>query len=166
MLVQVKAAKAAVPFCPHMVHDHYLALWCAAHGEIRSLARPLIRYRIHGGNQTGILSGVTDKTSYGNIRITSLLLRLHWLRQNFPCDKVLLNKIETRLLWTEARQQNWEHHGGKRVLWRYRDFSLLPSVFELLAAELPEPLFRLFLDCGKYSFQTGLRTRFRKKQKR
>ena len=30
MLVDARAAREAVPFCPYMVHDHYLALWCAA----------------------------------------------------------------------------------------------------------------------------------------
>ena len=56
MLVRAEAAKAAVPFCPYLVHDQYLALWCAEKGRIESVARPLIRYRIHGGNQTSSMS--------------------------------------------------------------------------------------------------------------
>ena len=28
-LIDANAAREAVPFCPYMVHDHYLAVWCA-----------------------------------------------------------------------------------------------------------------------------------------
>lgn len=52
MLARSGAAKAAVPFCPYMVHDHYIALCCSGAGGIRCVMRPLIRYRIHGNNQS------------------------------------------------------------------------------------------------------------------
>ena len=68
-LVLASEAKLAVPFCPYMVHDHYLALWCAERGHVISLPRQLIDYRIHGGNQTNLLAGVTDKASYGTVRV-------------------------------------------------------------------------------------------------
>ena len=34
MMIRAETAKAAVPFCPYMVHDQYLALWAALSGEI------------------------------------------------------------------------------------------------------------------------------------
>ena len=65
MLVGAETAKAAIPFCPYMVHDHYLALWCAERGAVRSLQKPLLCYRVHNSNQTSLMAGVTDKASYG-----------------------------------------------------------------------------------------------------
>ncbi len=48
MLIKAETAKAAMPFCPYMVHDHYLALFAAERGKIVSLPERLIKYRIHG----------------------------------------------------------------------------------------------------------------------
>ncbi len=149
MLVRAQQAKAAVPFCPYMVHDHYLALWCAERGSILSLPQKLIRYRIHGGNQTGLLAGVTDKESYGRIRIDGMLHRLLWLKEQFPCGSELKEALEQSVAWAEARQSNWKSGSGKMTIWRYRKFSKIPSVFELFAAYLPERIFRQFVCLGK-----------------
>lgn len=149
MLVQAEQAKAAIPFCPYMMHDHYLALWCAENGQIESIRQPLIRYRIHQHNQTALLSGVTDKQSYGTIRIDEMRKRFRWLQEHFPCSTALQTTLSEGLCWLDARFLNWQHRGGKREIWKYRKFSFLPSVFELFAPSLPEPVFRLFVAFGK-----------------
>lgn len=141
MLVASAAAKAAVPFCPYMVHDHYLALYCASCGEILSITEPLIRYRIHSGNQTGLMAGVTNKRSYGELRINISLKRFLWLRDNFSCCEALRCVIEQHILWMEARRDNWNGGGGRRTIWKYRRFSPLSSLFEAMAWWLPEPVF-------------------------
>lgn len=143
MLVKAEAAKEAIPFCPHYVHDHYIALWCAEHGSILSIKKPLIRYRIHGANQTGPLNGVTDKESYMTLQIARMQSRLKWLEENFSCGDMTKKTIQESLSWTQARLQNWEHCGGRKVIWKYRRFSPLISLFELFAAGMPECLFRL-----------------------
>lgn len=149
MLVQAKNAKEAVPFCPYMVHDHYIALWCAERGTIQSIDKPLIQYRVHRKNQTNLLSGVTDKQSYGEIRIDTILKRLQWLSRYFTCGEDLDKGIRYGLIWAQARKNNWKHLGGKADIWKYRKYSLIPSVFELFAAELPEVIFRVFLLAAK-----------------
>lgn len=144
MLVDAQAAKAAVPFCPYLVHDQYLALWCAERGELLSVARPLIRYRIHGGNQTVMMAGVTDKKSYGEVRIELALERLRWMNAHFPCRGETKRVIREGVEWMEARGRNWNHRGGVGTVWKYRAFSPLTSLFELAAPWLPERVF-LFL---------------------
>lgn len=142
MLVRSECAKAAIPFCPYMVHDHYIALCCAADGEIATVNKPLIRYRIHGGNQTGLMAGITDKASYGRIRIDFPLEKFRWLREHFPYRKALAGPLEEREYWMEARQRNWTGKGGRRAVWKYRRFSPNSSLFELGARWLPRPVFR------------------------
>lgn len=142
MLVKAEMAKAAVPFCPYMVHDHYLALWCAAAGEIVTLDRQLIRYRIHGENQTGLMAGVTDKASYGRVRIGLPIEKFRWLEKHFPCAPELLEAIRLRRRWMEARRSNWETGSEKKLVWKYRQFSPLSCTFEVLGRWIPEPLFR------------------------
>ncbi len=149
MLVRAEDAREAVPFCPYMVHDHYIALWCAERGSILSIERQLIFYRIHSGNQTGLLSGVTDKESYAVVRIIGMKNRLVWLDENFLCGEALRKTVREGRIWSEAREQNWLHQGGRKLVWQYRKFSLLPSLFELFAAGMPEGLFRLCVAAGK-----------------
>lgn len=145
MLVRSETAKSAIPFCPYMVHDHYLALWCAERGRLHSVERPLLRYRLHQNNQTGLMTGVTDKTSYGAVRIHALVERLSWLEENFPCGEELGGEIRECLLWARAREENWQGRGGKETVWKYRRFSPKPSVFEVFGAGMPECIFRVFL---------------------
>lgn len=149
MLVRSETAKAAVSFCPYMHHDHYLALWCAENGRIQSVLKPLIRYRLHGNNQTSRLSGIYDKKSYGQLRIVEERLCAVWLLEHFPCGGSLREAIQEELEWIDARIRNWEHRGGKRTVWKYRHLSKLAAMAELLTAELPEPIFKLFLAVWK-----------------
>lgn len=138
MLVRKEAAQAAVPFCPYMVHDHYIALCCSAAGEIHSVMRSLIRYRVHGKNQTGVMSGVKDKESYRRERIDVPLQKFKWLARYFPCRERFQKEISQRLDWMCARQNNWDRHGGAVTVWKCRKFSPLASLFELSARWLPE----------------------------
>lgn len=149
MLVREEAAKAAVPFCPHMVHDHYIALWCAERGAIQSIGKPLIRYRIHGKNQTNLMAGVYDKASYGSVRIRGMLKRLRWLEENFPCGDALREELENALLWAQAREKNWYGRKGKAMVWKYRKYSLIYSIFEIFAPGMPEKIFQLCLLSAK-----------------
>lgn len=141
MLVQSDAAKRAIPFCPYMVHDHYIALCCAAEGVVYSSPERTIRYRIHGGNQTGIMSGVRDKESYLNMRISAVEEKLRWLEKYFPYHDDLNKSIHRRLLWTQARKENWQGKGHTSELWQLRDCGRQVTLYEIVAARLPEKLF-------------------------
>lgn len=149
MLVRSGAAKAAAPFCPYMVHDHYIALCCSKVGEIRSVMRPLIRYRIHGGNQSAVMAGVRDKASYGEVRINAMVKRFQWLGKHFPYREGLEEEIGRRLEWMLARQSNWRERRGRGTVWKYRRFSLSASVFELAAVYFPERIFLLSVDLNR-----------------
>ncbi|USF25744.1 hypothetical protein N510_000656 [Firmicutes bacterium ASF500] len=152
MLVRAESARKTVPFCPYMVHDHYIALCCAAAGEILSLSRPLIRYRIHGGNQTGLMAGVKDKASYGEIRIEAQIKRFQWLGKCFPYLESIEEKISRRLEWSLARRSNWKERHKRGVVWKYRRFSPLTSMFELAAVYFPEWMFLFFIGLKRKNF--------------
>lgn len=150
MLIRAEEAKAAVPFCPYMVHDHYLALRAAAKGEIRSLPERLVRYRIHGANQTGLMAGVDSRESYLEVRVGTLRRRLEWLRERLPDqDMALRRAIEDRLQWVQARERNLRGQGGKRIIWKYRRFGPRVSTFELAAPLLPEPAFLYIVNLAR-----------------
>lgn len=149
MLIKAKTAKAAMPFCPYMVHDHYLALHAANLGKIVSIPDRLIKYRIHGGNQTEMMAGVVDKASYGRIRIDEALNKMRWLEENFSCGDELKNVIEQGRIWLEARRRNWQRQGGAKTVWRYRGFNKAVAWFELVMSWAPEWLFALAVNLKK-----------------
>ena len=149
MLIRAEVAKAAVSFCPYMVHDHYLALFAAERGKIVSLPERLIKYRIHGNNQTEMMAGVKDKASYGQIRIDEALEKMRWLEENFSCDSELKEVIRQGKVWLEARQKNWHRQGGAKTVWRYRGFNKAVSCFELVLSGAPNWLFQLALAMKK-----------------
>lgn len=149
MLVRSDTAKTAVPFCPYMVHDHYIALYCSKAGEIRSVMHPLIRYRIHWGNQSGVMAGVRDKTSYGEVRIDAVVKRFQWLGNYFPYREGMGKEISQRLEWMLARQRNWRERRGRGTVWKYRRFSPLASMFELAAVYFPERVLLFFVNLKK-----------------
>lgn len=149
MLVNADEAQAAIPFCPYMVHDHYIALCCAAQGEIISVQQPQICYRIHGGNQTGLMAGVTDRESYKRIRIDNALNKFRWLAERFPYAHSMESAICKRIKWAEARTNNWINRKGRMIILRYCKFSLLPSLFEVAAPYLPDCVFDWFIQKSK-----------------
>lgn len=152
MLISADTAKAAVPFCPYMVHDHYLALRTAMKGSILSLPQRLICYRIHGANQTGLMTGVNDRKSYIEVRIREIRRRLEWLREQLPeLDAELKKELEDRLQWVRAREQNLTGEGGKRTVWKYRQFGPRASLFELAAGWLPEMIFLQIVDLARHN---------------
>lgn len=141
VLVDAKTAKEATPFCPEMVHDHYLALYCASRGKIYSEPAPTICYRQHGNNQTGLLIGVQDKTSYGCVRIDESVRQFEWLKERFAGDPALRSLIDNCLVWAKARQRHWRDRSGKKTLWKYRHCNKTITYFELLTVSFPENLF-------------------------
>lgn len=142
MLVRSEVARGAVPFCPYLVHDQYIALYCAQRGGIISVMRPLIRYRIHGKNQTGTLSGITDRASYERIRIEGSLSRLEWLRDYMTAfDETARRELAEGFTWIYARQRYWHRQGGFSTIWKYRRFGPLTVIFESVAPYLPDRVF-------------------------
>ena len=141
VLLPTALAKAAVPFCPYMVHDHYLAFYCSQRGKIVCIPRPLIRYRIHSTNQTAVMAGVVDKKSYLDIRVNLLIHRFGWILEHMELDASLRQQTQDALLWVKARWENLKEHRGQRTVWKYRSFSPKVAIFELAAAFFPEKLF-------------------------
>lgn len=148
MLVRAGTAREALPFLSNMVHDHYLALYCACQGEIQSVWKPLVRYRIHGGNQTAVLSGVKTKKDYFTVRIQTFYRRMAEVRKRFP-----FLEMGNALEWAGARIAYYQKRpGAGRWLWRLRKQNLTTTLFELIMLRMPECVFFLALNVIKKGF--------------
>ena len=142
MVMPASVARQAVPFCPHMVHDQHLALVAAIQGKIISLPQQLIRYRIHGNNQTLAMAGVRDKASYLEVRINELIRRLTWIQTRIDGSRRFSDEVALALRWANARRDNFNgSFTAKVIVWKYRRFSPLTSLFEIVMAGMPNTLF-------------------------
>lgn len=130
MLIRSRIAKEALPFPGKTVCDQWLAIAAAAQGRVVFVDRPLVQYRQHGGNQTGVLSGVTDKDSYRAYKIAPLAERLDLYRQHWRPSAALE-------AFVEARQR-----GDVRSIWRYRELSRPEAMAEIGMHIMPEWMFR------------------------
>ena len=146
MMLRAEQAKAALPFCPYMVHDHYLAFFCARLGEIAWIPEPLIRYRVHSGNQTRDMAGVVDKESYYRLRILLASNRLQWLWERFGDEKELRLPLGEGRRWVYARQQYFRTGREARTVWKYRQFGRSVALLELAMPFLPSRFFMLIID--------------------
>ena len=141
MLLRAETAKKSLPFLDSMVHDHYLALYCAAYGKLSFCSEPLIQYRIHGGNQTGVLMGVRDKATYFSNRVELFSKRFQALagRFSFPA-------LEEAIRWNNARLAFFQKEPHARTRYfRLRKTDVRTTLFELLCWNLPECLFKKVL---------------------
>lgn len=141
MLVRRESAKSAVPFCPYLVHDQYIALCCAAQGRIESVEKPLIKYRIHGANQTGVMTGVNSRSDYIRVRIEQVKDKLEWLSANFPFKSAVKDALSDGMTWVQARITNMTRRKGAATVWKYRRFGTKVSLFEVFAPFMPERMF-------------------------
>lgn len=141
MLIRRETARAALPFVRTMVHDHYLAFFCALQGTIAVCPGHLVRYRIHGGNQTGVLTRIETPQEYRERHLVPFCARIDDLQARFS-----LPELDGAARWAEARQKNAARQkGGMRELWKLRHVNRTTTLFELIALRLPRLLFRWLL---------------------
>ena len=133
-------ALSYLPFPKEAVHDHYVAFRAALDGALDYLAEPQILYRVYGGNQTGVMTGVTTKEDYYRERIQVYADRVDAFARYAP-DLPELKKLQA---FCEARKKNFRREkGGISALWRLRECNPTTALFEVVALRLPIPLFRL-----------------------
>ena len=138
MLIRSDIAKAAVPFAQSMVHDHYLAWYCAQKNEIAVAEQPLLYYRLHGGNQTGVLTSIVTKRDYFHFHLEEFLSRLSDLSERSDGEE-----LKRAAAWAQARCDNAaKKKGAVRRLWAMRRVNTSTTLFEIVGLRLPEPLFQ------------------------
>ena len=106
MLINSEVAKKAIPFCHEFyVHDHWLTLYASALGKIAYIPEPLVRYRIHGGNQigAGMLKGIVSKEDYYNKKLLVERAKFEYLLKRYNFDEKSQELIRKLIGWTESR---------------------------------------------------------------
>lgn len=142
MLIRKEIAKSAVPFSNYMIHDQWICLVATMNGNISFVEKPLVRYRIHGSNQTGSLRGVFTKKDYYSMRVETLQNKLN------DMNNILERNKEKRLDFnnvnsTESINEIKEFckaRINKNLLgiFKYRRLCMKEAYFEILIKYMPE----------------------------
>ena len=76
LMLDASAAKSMIPFPESTAHDLWLTLGCSELGKCSFTMTPLVKYRRHGGNETGFLAGVSSKDDWYSTRVKTGLILL------------------------------------------------------------------------------------------
>ena len=134
IVMKRETAVNAMPFSIYTGHDKWLAL-CASHeGKLAYIKEPLVSYRRHGKNVSGVLAGVTSKKDYYNDRIHSSYEVAREFCLKYPDDPSCKEIL---------RYANARYEGKIITLWKMRAIAPEISKFEIIYHLVPDFLFRL-----------------------
>ena len=148
MLVDAKLAKKAVPFVEGYVHDQWIAVFAALHGTVFGVKEPLIRYRQHDHNQTGILTGVSDKETYLEQRILHMQQTLLRVQARLTPQQAAKAELPRQIESYHAREAYFRKPGfrGAAALLKNKELSRGAKLLELVLPLISE---RQFAACVK-----------------
>ena len=139
-LMRTSFVQESVPFPDNIVHDHWLALIASVQGEIALSDHPLVFYRIHDTNQTNIMANIITKQDYIDHSINLYYNRLEEIQGRIPKSDIF---TQTQV-WARARKMYAEGEMGVvRDIWKYRNFNISTSLFELIMMHMPDKIFTL-----------------------
>ena len=143
MLIKSEVAKSAVPFSDTLIHDQWLCIVASLYGSISFVDKPLIKYRIHGNNQTGSLKNIESKDDYYNYRILILKKRLSDLNEVIRNNKI--KNIDTGNL--KLISSFCEARVNKKLIriFKYRKLCEKEAYFEIIIKYMPSFLVKYLL---------------------
>jgi glycosyltransferase involved in cell wall biosynthesis len=145
-LVSSRLAKKTLPFTDEYVHDWWLAIYAAADNSLQILREPLIKYRIHSANQTGLLNGINNKQDYYEKRITVLQKRIDALYGRFQNSRheAHLSRFKK---FVQCRRAYYEKPSAQSLLrlYKMRKCNWLTAYFEMLLPFMPNWLFKFLI---------------------
>ncbi len=127
-------AKKALPFPKHTVYDHWLAIIASGEGKVVWVKEPFVYHRIHNGNQTGVLTGITDKASYTKLRIEPLKERLEFYIRYFSPSDRFISFVNARI------------NGTLYKIWEGKEYCIYDALFEIAMRFLPDLVFKKIVE--------------------
>lgn len=146
-LVKTELAKKAIPFPDEFVHDWWIGLNISIEGKIYIINKPLIEYRIHGNNQTGVMMGVKDYQSYYEKRVKPVVQRSEILLKRLSnTHKVYYIKRFSD--YALCRERYFYKHSFSNFFRLLKYVSINPStvLFELFMPVIPLSIFILIIN--------------------
>lgn len=138
IVMRTSTAKACLPFPSESAHDKWIGACASVMGKVLFIDIPLVNYRRHKNNVSGILSDINSKNEYYDKRVVPIFKLTQIFAQKFPNLKDN-NEI---LKFADAR-----YNRKVLTMFKYRYLSPLVTKFEILLKFTPNSLFKLFKKC-------------------
>lgn len=117
-------------------HDKWLTLGASAMGACANIEVPLVQYRQHGQNQTGVMRGISSKEDWRHARIEDSYELVSEFARRFP-DSPDLPAMQG---FANARLKS-----DVLGLWHYRSLAPQVAYFEIALHFMPEWMFKAML---------------------
>lgn len=146
VLIKTEMAKKALPFPKKFVHDVWLAAYTGAYGKIVNLNKSLIKYRIHGNNQTLVLAGINNKDDYYIDRIKGFNDKIDVIQARFN-DRSIVETVCRLKKFANARNNYYTNVNLTNFcrLFRLRRENRSIVYFELFLPFIPSVLFKFLI---------------------
>ena len=140
IFVRSDIAKKCIPFPLECFHDRWLILCASVYGKASFIDKPLVRYRRHGKNSSGLFIDIHSKADYYDIRVRSACQLTSVFLERFNDYK----HNDQIAAFAKARQE-------KDILsiFKFRDLSTRSAYFEIALKFIPDFLFKWALSILK-----------------
>lgn len=131
-----KFARSILPFSSYSGHDKWVLACASTEGKVGFIDEPLVKYRRHDHNVSGVLIGIHSKKDYIKERIEPDLLFINDFKKKYPHHKDIV-EIEKFAL---ARA-----HGNIKNLYKYRYLAPDIALFDIVISLIPNIFFPFFV---------------------
>lgn len=151
MIVRSNIAKKAMPFVDSLVHDNWIAIIASLNGKIEFVNKPLVRYRQHNSNQTGILKGIYDKNTYYKFKIEDVLERYVSLKKRLYYIEKIQEHINYCITSLNARKSYFLRPSLRRLklILKYSKYYKASILLEIFLPIMPEFVFKYIIQLTK-----------------
>lgn len=138
IVIRTSIAKACLPFPSEAAHDKWIGACASAMGKVLFIDIPLVKYRRHKNNISGIIVDINSKNEYYNKRVVPILKLAQMFAEKFPGLKGNNEILE----FATARY-------NKKVfaMFKYRYLCPFVTKFEILLKFTPNLLFKILKKC-------------------
>ena len=129
-------ARSTLPLSKNTGHDKWVLACASTEGKVGYLNEPLVKYRRHGKNVSGVLVGINSKKDYIKERILPDLKVIEDFKKKYPNHKDI-NEIES---FANARKD-----GNIVTLFKLRKLAPDVAKFDIVTSLLPDKIFMLMV---------------------
>lgn len=136
MVIDGEFLRTTLPFSIHTGHDKWVTACACACGRLSYLDEPLVSYRRHGKNVSGVLRGIASKKQYRQQRVEPHLNLIKEFQERYPMYMGTHEALE----FAQARKN---HNVMKMFKYRY----LAPNIakFEIVMALTPDFVMKIII---------------------
>lgn len=136
MVTDGKFLRSILPFPKQAGHDQWALMCAGVEGNISFIEEPLVDYRRHSHNVSGVLLGINTKEEYVEQRVIPNIELIEIFKKKYPNQK----DIKDLEAFTQARKSH-----NIFTLMKYYSFAPDVAKFDMVISLVPNFLFKPFL---------------------